>query len=148
MSKTKRPDKAQANMAMGVGGAPSASPSPAFPQKKPPPILPPTSSSLGNGAGGVNGMSRTAVRPRRDAPPHLLGRGQRKTSAGLKSASLAPEALAVQYSQPQPYSKISRQSAVVPLLTMCSSKRQLYLEEVPRLLGLAHCPPPPDPFPI
>jgi transcription factor SPT20 len=51
-------------------------------------------------------MSRTANRPRRDAPTQLLGRGQRTTSTGLRSGSIVADTTAMQISEPRPYSEL------------------------------------------
>ncbi|KFY72167.1 hypothetical protein V499_07693 [Pseudogymnoascus sp. VKM F-103] len=99
MSKIKRPEKMHPSSGAN-GVATSVSTSPSIPTKKPPPILPPTS-AMGNST--ANGVSRTPARPRRDAPPQMLGRGQRTASAGLRSASLIPDIQTVQTAQPPPY---------------------------------------------
>ncbi|KUJ21842.1 uncharacterized protein LY89DRAFT_577032 [Mollisia scopiformis] len=53
---------------------------------------------------GSNGTgSRSANRIRRDAPPQLLGRGQRNSSVGLRSASIVGEVAMAQPAEPQPY---------------------------------------------
>lgn len=148
MSKVKRPEKMQPSMGLnGVnGGAPSVSTSPSLPAKKPPPILPPTSGTSNGGT--VNGISRTAARPRRDAPSQLLGRGQRTAGAGLKSASMVADMQVVQASQPPPYSNGLCPDCRSAPLTMSSSIRQLYLKEVSRVPCVAHRPSPPHALPI
>lgn len=60
------------------------------------------SPNLTSGALGNNG-SRSANRIRRDAPPQLLGRGQRNSSVGLRSASIVGEVAMAQPAEPQPY---------------------------------------------
>lgn len=127
------------------GVATSVSTSPSIPTKKPPPILPPTS-AMGNST--ANGVSRTPARPRRDAPPQMLGRGQRTASAGLRSASLIPDIQTVQTAQPPPYSMDSYHAHVNILLTLSSSIGQLYLKEIPRMPCVSHCSSTPNTFPI
>jgi transcription factor SPT20 len=52
----------------------------------------------------MNGGARAASRPRRDAPSgQLLGRGQRNSSVGQRSASVAGENVAPQNVEPLPY---------------------------------------------
>jgi transcription factor SPT20 len=57
----------------------------------------------------MNGGARAASRPRRDAPSgQLLGRGQRNSSVGQRSASVAGETAALQNVEPLPYSIVTR----------------------------------------
>jgi hypothetical protein len=102
MSKLKRPEKIQTSS----NGTTSAT-SPALSAKKTQPGQMPPASSTSNG-GGINGTRpRTVSRPRQDAPPQLLARGQRTSSAGLRSASIVVDAaVATNLSEPRPYSEI------------------------------------------
>lgn len=51
----------------------------------------------------MSAASRAVARARRDTPAQLLGRGQRNSSAGLRSASLMGEYATPQVSEPMPY---------------------------------------------
>ncbi|KAH7342833.1 Spt20 family-domain-containing protein [Rhexocercosporidium sp. MPI-PUGE-AT-0058] len=63
-----------------------------------------TSNGAGSNASGVR--SASAGRNRRDAPPQLLGRGQRNSSvSGMRSASLAGDSSIAHVAEPQPYVK-------------------------------------------
>ncbi|KAH8600293.1 Spt20 family-domain-containing protein [Bisporella sp. PMI_857] len=62
----------------------------------------PPSATTPNGGVGSSGV-RSANRSKRDLPGQLLGRGQRNSSAGLRSASISGELSAPQVSGPQPY---------------------------------------------
>jgi transcription factor SPT20 len=83
----------------GVVSTSKSSPSPSMSAKRTPsaihpPLNPPA----------VNGSStRPANRQRREQSAQLLGRGQR--SAGLRSASMAPDAAAASSIEPLPYGK-------------------------------------------
>jgi transcription factor SPT20 len=105
MSKLKRPEKIQTST-NGVTGTASTTSSPALSAKRPQSGQMPSTSATSN-SGGMNGSGpRTVNRPRRDAPPQLLGRGQRTSSAGLRSASIiADSAVAAQVAEPRPYSE-------------------------------------------
>ncbi|KAE8451490.1 hypothetical protein EG329_003563 [Mollisiaceae sp. DMI_Dod_QoI] len=63
----------------------------------------PPNSASSNGVGSNSAGARSANRSRRDAPPQLLGRGQRNSSVGLRSASIARESAVTQPAEPQPY---------------------------------------------
>jgi len=65
----------------------------------------PPNSATSNGAGSNASGARSASRNRRDAPPQLLGRGQRNSSVGLRSASLVGESSIAHVAEPQPYVK-------------------------------------------
>lgn len=74
----------------------------------------PPNSATSNGIGSASGV-RSANRARRDAPSQILGRGQRNTSVGLRSGSIAGEFVTPQATGPQPYGKlIIRVSAIHP----------------------------------
>src|SRR5271170_233574 len=113
MSKLKRPEKIQTSM-NGVNGTTSTTSSPSLSAKNPPSAQFPPSSTTSN-VNGMNGtVSRTANRPRRDAPTQLLGRGQRTTSTGLRSASIIADATTLQLSEPRPYGDFSFKKDVRP----------------------------------
>ncbi|CZR57002.1 uncharacterized protein PAC_06891 [Phialocephala subalpina] len=65
----------------------------------------PPNSASSNGIGNSSAGVRTASRIRRDAPPQLLGRGQRNSSVGLglRSASIVGESAITQPAEPPPY---------------------------------------------
>lgn len=67
----------------------------------------PPNSATSNGAGSNASGARSASRNRRDAPPQLLGRGQRNSSVGLRSASLVGESSIAHVAEPQPYGMLS-----------------------------------------
>lgn len=67
--------------------------------------LPPNSASS-NGAANSNSVRST--NRRRDAPPQLLGRGQRNSSVGLRSASVVGDSVAAPIAGPQPYGSYNR----------------------------------------
>ncbi|CAG8956477.1 hypothetical protein HYFRA_00003863 [Hymenoscyphus fraxineus] len=62
-------------------------------------------SATGNGVGAMSAGSRAIARARRDGSAQLLGRGQRNSSAGLRSASLMGDSAAPQIAEPTPYVK-------------------------------------------
>ncbi|KAG0648946.1 SAGA complex subunit spt20 [Hyphodiscus hymeniophilus] len=64
----------------------------------------PPNSATSNGAGSSSN-ARSANRMRRDAPGHLLGRGQRNGSVGLRSASIVGDLAVQQAPDPPPYIK-------------------------------------------
>ncbi|KAG4431260.1 hypothetical protein IFR05_013248 [Cadophora sp. M221] len=65
----------------------------------------PPNSATSNGAGNNPPGARSASRNRRDAPPQLLGRGQRNSSVGMRSASIFGDSGIAHVSEPQPYVK-------------------------------------------
>ncbi|KAH9216979.1 Spt20 family-domain-containing protein [Leptodontidium sp. 2 PMI_412] len=65
----------------------------------------PTNPATSNGAGSNASGARSASRNRRDAPPQLLGRGQRNSSVGMRSASLVGDSGIAHVAEPQPYVK-------------------------------------------
>lgn len=65
----------------------------------------PSASASSNGIGNTSSGARSATRIRRDAPAQLLGRGQRNSSAGLRSASIVGESAVAQPAEPQPYGR-------------------------------------------
>ncbi|KAL2075702.1 hypothetical protein VTL71DRAFT_645 [Oculimacula yallundae] len=84
----------------------NSSPSPSISNSRLPPTTKyPPNSATSNGAGSSASGPRSASRIRRDAPPHLLGRGQRNSSAGLRSASLIGDSSVAHTVEPQPYIK-------------------------------------------
>jgi transcription factor SPT20 len=62
------------------------------------------SSATSNGVGSNSSGARSANRNRREGPGQILGRGQRNSSVGLRSASIAGELLIPQVAEPQFYS--------------------------------------------
>ncbi|CZS97336.1 hypothetical protein WAI453_008549 [Rhynchosporium graminicola] len=84
----------------------TSSPSPSISNGKLPTTakLPPNSATS-NGAGSSSSGPRSASRVRRDAPAQLLGRGQRISSVGLRSASLVGNSSIAHTVEPQPYIK-------------------------------------------
>ena len=64
---------------------------------------PVTSNGVGN-----NSAARSANR-RRDAPPQLLGRGQRTSSVGLRSGSIVGDPAVAHPLTPQPYGTLKLQ---------------------------------------
>lgn len=60
-------------------------------------------SANSNGAASAVNGPRSANRNRRDAPTQLLGRGQRNSSVGLRSAGINGDSGAVHAVQPPPY---------------------------------------------
>jgi transcription factor SPT20 len=81
----------------------TSSPSPSMSASRLPSGAKPPNSANSNGIGNGNSGVRSANR-RRDAPPQLLGRGQRNSSVGLRSASVVGDSAAVPVAGPQPYS--------------------------------------------
>ena len=67
----------------------------------------PTNSAISNGIGGGNSGARSANRSRKEGQTQLLGRGQRNSSVGLRSASIVAEMAIPQASGPQAYSVLS-----------------------------------------
>ena len=101
-SKAKRPPGIITN---GVHSS-TSSPSPSMSASRLPggsAKYPPTSATS-NGVGSSSG-ARSANRIRRDAPGQLLGRGQRTSSVGLRSASIAGEVALQHTADPPPYGK-------------------------------------------
>jgi transcription factor SPT20 len=83
----------------------TSSPSPSMSTGRLPNSGKPPNSAASNGIGNMNGV-RAASRPRRDAPSgQLLGRGQRNTSTGQRSGSVAGENAAPQSVEPIPYGR-------------------------------------------
>lgn len=128
-AKIKRPMNIQTN---GLNS--SASPSPSMSAGRLPgaPKYAPNSAKS-NGIGGNNLGGRSATRPRRDGPAQLLGRGQRNSSVGLRSAGIAGEIVAPPVLEPRPYS-MSRFPAHIykKLISLRSHKRRIYPQEVSR----------------
>ena len=72
--------------------------------------------ATGNGAGSnaPGAKAGSAGRIRRDAPPQLLGRGQRNSSVGgMRSASLAGDSGIPHVAEPQPYGMLTIQESCV-----------------------------------
>jgi len=65
----------------------------------------PPNSATSNGVGSRGAGVRATNRTPRDVPGQLLGRGQRNSSVGLRSASIAGDLNISQSAEPQPYSK-------------------------------------------
>ncbi|KAH8672651.1 Spt20 family-domain-containing protein [Tricladium varicosporioides] len=65
----------------------------------------PSSSAVGNSATSTSSGIRSASRVRRETPSQLLGRGQRNSSVGLRSASIVGESAVPQTVEPTPYIK-------------------------------------------
>jgi len=82
----------------------TSSPSPSMSAGRlPTPAKYPPNSAANTGAGSITSGPRSANRQRRDAPPQLLGRGQRNSSVGLRSSSIAGDSVAPQSVEPLPY---------------------------------------------
>lgn len=99
-SKMKRPLGIQTSGINGINSR-TSSPSPSMSAGR----LPPGTKHPINGAtnnGIANGARSAKDRIRRDGPPQLLGRGQRNSSVGLRSASIIGESAAAPISE-QPY---------------------------------------------
>ena len=105
-------------------------------------------SATSNGVGNSSAV-RSANRSRREAPPQLLGRGQRNGSVGLglRSGSIVGDSVAAQTLTPQPYGTLSilcRENSA----KSCSEIQQLYLAEIPWPATFSHNSPPSYAFSI
>ena len=138
------------------GVAPSrSSPSPSMSAKRAPSAVRQPSNPPATG-GTTPVSARPPNRPRRDASGQALGRGQR--SAGLRSASTAPDLATSPTTEPLPYgSYISALRHVQPRsMHACSSlltcepsgHRSVHPQEVCRAPPVAHRPPVRDAFPL
>lgn len=100
-------------------------------------------SATSNGVGNSSAV-RSANRARRDAPPQLLGRGQRNGSVGLglRSGSIVGDSVVPQTLTPQPYGPSSIQFHRCVTNMSGSDIQRLYLAEISRPAPLSHYPPP------
>jgi len=102
--KIKRPTPAHIQTS-GINSS-TSSPSPSMSSSRLPGVAKfPPNSATSNGVGGGNSAgARSANRSRKEGQAQLLGRGQRNSSGGLRSASIVAEMSAPQASGPQAYS--------------------------------------------
>ena len=128
--KIKRPTPAhiQTN---GINSS-TSSPSPSMSSSRLPGVAKyPPSSAASTGTVGGNPGSRSANRSRKEGQAQLLGRGQRHSSGGLRSASIAAEMGTPHASGPQAYSMLNLELDF-RMLMLCSQNGGLYSEEVQR----------------
>jgi transcription factor SPT20 len=100
-------------------------------------------SATSNGVGNSSAV-RSANRSRREAPPQLLGRGQRNGSVGLglRSGSIVGDSVVPQTLTPQPYGTLSIQFHRCVINMSGSDIQRLYLAEISWPAPFSHYPPP------
>lgn len=126
----------------------TSSPSPSMSAGRLPNATPRNTSGSAASNGVPNGSAgpRSASRIRRDTPAQLLGRGQRNSSVGLRSASLMGESAMIP-AGPQPYSKLCTWAKEIKP-NLSSLDRRVYLIQAQRQSAFVDNPPTSKPFPI
>jgi transcription factor SPT20 len=114
----------------------------------------PSGSKMGPNSATSNGVgNNSAVRPpnrtRREAPPQLLGRGQRNGSVGLglRSGSIVGDSVVAQTLTPQPYGTLRIHSHTYGT-KFGSEIQRIYPKKVPRPTAVSHDPSSPNTFSV